>query len=404
MTTRILFVDDERNILDGLQRMLRPMRHHWTMSFVSSGNEALVAMQEQPFDVIVSDMRMPGMDGVELLTTVRKRYPETVRLVLSGHSDKETFFKAISPAHQYLTKPCSPDTLKQTIERALTLRQLLSRESLKKLVTQIRLLPSLPHIYLELLHELQSSDGSLKRVGSLIEQDIAMSVKVLKLVNSAFFGLPNHVSSPSQAVSLLGLDTIQSLVLMVGIFSQFEETFFRTQRSSLEQLQKHSLGTAVFAQALAKHEGLTKRGVDEAFIAGLLHDVGKLVLLANLPNQCTRVSQLIRENHVAPAVAEVSVLGATHAEVGAYLLGLWGFTDPIVEAGAFHHSPSVAKEHGFTVVTAVHVANIFEHRRRRTIVSDDWDRIDVNHLRNMELEEKLVHWHDTCMAIRLEGE
>lgn len=185
----ILFVDDESNVLDGLRRMLRPMRRDWSMNFVDSGEAALEHISHEGCDVIVSDMRMPGMDGVELLGTVGQECPKAVRIALSGHAEMEMLLESVCAAHQYLAKPCDDETLKATIERACALRDLLSDERLTGLVTQLDSLPSLPTLYTEVTEELARSDSSLARAGEIIGKDVAMSAKVLQLVNSAFFGL-----------------------------------------------------------------------------------------------------------------------------------------------------------------------------------------------------------------------
>jgi len=141
---RILFVDDEPNVLQGLQRMLRPLRDEWEMTFVSSGAEALQRLAQAPFDVIVSDMRMPNMDGAQLLTEVMQRHPEVIRIVLSGQANQEVVMKAVGPTHQYLAKPCDPESLKALVSQTSALRGLLTDATLKGLVASMKSLPSLP--------------------------------------------------------------------------------------------------------------------------------------------------------------------------------------------------------------------------------------------------------------------
>src|SRR5216683_1384998 len=230
MKKRILFVDDEVNVLQGLRRMLNPMRHEWEMVFVESGQEALALLAQAPCDVIVSDMRMPGsdmrmpgMDGTQLLTQVMERFPLTVRIILSGYADSAMILKAVGPVHQYLAKPCDAATLQLTIARACALRSLLADPTLQGLVAGMQTLPSLPTLYLEVLEAVQDPQGSLERVGDIMSRDISMTAKMLQLVNSAFFGLRRHVSNPGEAVKLLGLDTIKALILSMQVFSRFDQ-------------------------------------------------------------------------------------------------------------------------------------------------------------------------------------
>lgn len=190
MKIGILFVDDEPNVLRSIRRMLHGLRQEWDMKFVESGHEALSLLAKEAFEVIITDMRMPQMDGAQLLTEVKKQYPHMVRIVLSGHTDKDMILKSVQQAHQYLSKPCDAETLKSTISRTRARRSLLSQESLKRIVSKIDVLPSLPSLYAEIINELQSSDLSIQKIGQIISKDLGMTAKVLQMVNSAFFGIP----------------------------------------------------------------------------------------------------------------------------------------------------------------------------------------------------------------------
>jgi DNA-binding NtrC family response regulator len=140
---RILFVDDESRILDGIRRMMRTERERWEMEFALGGEAALLAFDSGNFDVVVSDMRMPGMDGATLLTHIRDRSPASVRIILSGHTELEAAIRAIPVAHRFLAKPCDAVALRETLERACTLQDLLSRAEIRRVVSTIGELPSL---------------------------------------------------------------------------------------------------------------------------------------------------------------------------------------------------------------------------------------------------------------------
>jgi len=355
MKKRILFVDDEPNVLQGLQRMLRPLRSEWDIAFASGGPEALQKLASEPFDVVVSDMRMPGMDGAQLLSEVRRLYPQTVRIVLSGHSNQEMILRSVGPAHQYLAKPCDAETLKSTVARACALHDLLANESLKKLVSQTNSLPSQPGVYAEMLRLLQSPSASIQEVSRLIADDVGMTAKILQLVNSAFFGLRRRVSDPAEAAVLLGIETIKALALSVRVFSLFPQPAIRGL--ALETVWKHSLATGTGAKHLAATEKLDRTSVDHAFLGGLLHDAGKLLLATNVPDRYAQAVALANHERIPLWQAEQTSLGATHAEVGAALLGIWGLPDPILEIIAFHHEPGKCPTTGFSTLTAVHVAD-----------------------------------------------
>lgn len=397
---RLLFVDDEPNVLQGLRRQLRGLAREWEMSFVQSGPEALEAMAAAPADVIVSDMKMPGMDGGQLLTEVSKRYPNTVRLVLSGQADREAILQLVGPAHQYLSKPCNPEELRAAITRALSLRDLLGSEQLKRLASRIRCLPSLPALHLELTEELQREEPSIERAGEIISQDIGMTTKILQLVNSAFFGLPHPVTDAKQAAGYLGLANLRALVLSLEVFSQFDQDSIL--QFSIEDLAQHCRVTGLRARRLAELENCEQNVGDQYFLAGLLHDVGELILAAGLPEQYTQVLRRAEESDKPVWQMEQAEFGATHAEVGAYLLGLWGMPNPVVEAVALHHRPAASSARGFSAVIAVHVADaltpeqVGSHGRRAD------NQIDLDCLRALGLEGRLGEWKQRCSQDHLE--
>jgi HD-like signal output (HDOD) protein/ActR/RegA family two-component response regulator len=397
MKKRILFVDDEVNVLQGLRRMLNPMRHEWDMVFAESGQEALALLAQTPCDVIVSDMRMPGMDGTQLLTQVMERFPLTVRIILSGYADSSMVLKAVGPVHQYLAKPCDAATLQVTVARACALRSLLADPTLQGLVAGMQTLPSLPTLYLEVLETVQDPRGTLERLGEIMSRDIGMTAKMLQLVNSAFFGLRRHVSSPVEAVKLLGLDTIKALVLSLQIFSRFDQK--QEGAFSLDVLWQHSLATSTCAKRIAQEEQQERHVADHAFMAGLLHDVGKLVLAANLPELYRAALVQVQEQGTTEWEAERALLGTTHAEVGAYLLGLWGLPDPIVEALAFHHYPSACPDQRFSPLTAVHIANALVHTEDSTEAGGSLAALDSAYVAQLGLSERLATWRpQPCRA------
>ena len=395
---QLLFVDDESKLLDGLQRLLRPMRHEWNMTFVTSGAEALKALEQAPFDVIVSDMRMPGMDGAQLLTEVQQRHPQIIRIVLSGQSDQERIYQSIGATHQYLSKPCESEVLKAVVMRACALRDLLGNDSLRRLVTGMKQIPSQPTLYAEIRREAESKTASIGAIGAIISKDMGMTAKILQLVNSAYFGLRGTVSTAEQAVNLLDLDTVQALVLTVHVFSQFTAT--HDSRFNMDRLWEVSMETGALARAIAKAEQASTLMTDQAYTAGLLHDVGILVLAANVMKQYDAMAKTAHDQGIPLWEVERQELGVTHADVGAYLLGLWGLGDPVIEAVAFHHHPSDCVGNTFSPLTAVHVANVLQEELSPRATGDVPSLIDVTYLDTLHLTDRLPHWREIAGTVR----
>lgn len=365
--------------------MLRPMRAEWEMEFVESGQQAIEAMNALPFQVIVSDMRMPGMTGAQLLTQIKDRYPKTVRLILSGHADKDLIMKCVGTAHQFLAKPCEPESLRAAIARACAFDSSVKSEKMKQLIAQMDCLPSIPSVLNEIVEKLRNDDCSLEDIGEIIAKDLAMTAKLLKLVNSAFFGLRREISNPSDAVSYLGLDTMKSLVLAVNAFSSFEGK--KTGPISLEGLWSHSLTVASVSKQIALSTGAGKAQVDEAFIAGMLHDIGKLALAVNLPQEYAKALDASKTLGIPGCAAEETAFGANHADIGGYLLSLWGLAPRVVDAITWHHEPMHGDLSGFTPLAAVHIANALTYEK-----TDGSARLDLQFVDKLALTENLESW------------
>ena len=394
MKKRILFVDDEPNILQGLKRMLRNQRHEWNMEFAESGAAALEMMEKDHYDAIISDMRMPGMDGAELLEQVKQRHPESVRFVLSGHSDQELVMRSVGPSHQYLSKPCDPEKLKALLTDTFALHELLASEKLRTLVSGMTSMPSMPDIYRRIVEAVQSEDVSITDIGRIIEQDMGMTAKVLQLVNSAYFGLSRQISSPAEAANFLGMEVLKSLVLANGIFSQFDEKLI--QKMSLQNHNIHSLAIAGAARKIAKAEGASPVITEQAFLGGLMHDMGMLLLATNVPEEYLAALALSKENQMGIIEAQKQVFGTTHAEVGAYMLGLWGIDDAVVTAVAYHHNPGNFPCKQFTPLTAVHAASIFISEKPMKTGLNTFEGKDLEYVESIGLAERLPAWQSLC--------
>jgi len=386
MSTSILFVDDEPQVLQAMRRTLHGMRNEWNMEFVSSGAAALESLARKPVDVIVSDMRMPGMDGWHLLAEVKTLYPQTVRLVLSGYADPEAIMRSVGTVQFYLAKPCEGAALKAAIAQAQTLKGLLTSDQLAKMVGGVGSLPSPPQSFQEIMACIQNPKASLADATRIIVRDAAMTANIMKLVNSAFFGTRRPVTSVDRAVAYLGLNTLGALVLGHGVFQSSAASTIAG--FSLDALWKHSQETALAARAIALAEKHPAEKVEDAFLTGLLHDVGKIVFATK----------------VGGDTADMAQMKPHHPAVGAYLLGLWGFPNSIVEAVAFHDTPSQASAPGpappagqnsaaaLGLPGIVHIADrlMHEHAEDAAVAADFG--IEPLFLANLGLEHRLPKW------------
>ena len=394
MKKRILFVDDETRVLAGLRRSLRRFRDRWDTDFAEGGQAALDLLDETTYDIVVSDMRMPGLDGYELLSTVRDKFPDTLRIVLSGQTDHETALKSVSISHQFLSKPCEGDLLRMILDRACAIRDLVIDPRHRQAISRLGSLPSAPSLYVELTEAMADERNSASDIGEIIEKDMGMTVKILQIVNSAYFGLSRDISDIRESVSYLGLGMIRSLALAEGAFSTLRGNEALTERDYVQE-QQHGMLTASIARAISPNKEIK----EEAMLAGMLHDLGYLLLATLFPAEFKRHREEL-SSCTSTEQEEAQAFGTTHGKLGAYLLGSWGLPIHVTEAVAFHHSPTAVEHTEFNAITAVHVASglISDLLPSRDFVPYR-SGIDLDYLDRLGLLNRLPEWRSIARDI-----
>lgn len=326
---RILFVDDEQNLLSGLRRLLRRKRGVWDMSFFLGAERALAEMESAPPDVVVSDMKMPGMDGAQLLAEVRRRYPRTSRMILSGHADRMSKISVVGPTQHFLAKPCDMDSLVRAIERILVLNDLVTDNTLADRLGGSSEVPGAPELFEEMLTVASSPLSSVTDILSAIEKDSEASTEVLRLANSLLFGLPTSVNTIAQAAGLLGLETVQGIALASAVYHASEND---PAGLDGQALHRRGLSVARAAVCMARAETWSESAVTDAFFAGLLFDVGLLWSARSDPQGWSRLLQARPVGLRDLALAEETAFGVTMARMSAFLLARWGFPETIISA------------------------------------------------------------------------
>jgi putative nucleotidyltransferase with HDIG domain len=382
----VLLVDDDQNLVRVFRLSAGEFAQDWDLYFATSAQEALVILSQYRMDVIITDIVMPGMDGNELLEVVSIRYPDMVRFALSGSADNSNRLQATRLAHQFIAKPCELAQVYMIVEQSLRLRDVLSDPQLLKIVTGIKRLPSLPDLYVRLIEELQSEEPTPRAVGDIIAKDVTMTAKILQLVNSAFFGLPGKVTSPQRAVTILGINTIKALVLSIQVFSEYQGSL--NPYFSIDELWRHSILTGNIARDLTQNLGGNTYVQGDAQVAGVLHDLGKLIQL-RIPgfHQKIRVS-----NGEILLESEYRAYGVSHAELGAYLLAIWGLPQSIVEAVAYHHTPTRQVSRTLSVTTVIHLANGLYHCMVDGKKSNPENYLDMTYLQEVGLVSRIPEW------------
>ena len=390
MKTRVLLVGEDQAPSEETRSAPGGEDAAWEFHCARSGPEALAVLAQSQFTAVVADLRLPGATGVQLLDEVVRRHPGVLRFIRSEIEDREATMQCVGTAHQFLLKPTEVQTLKSAVERALSFEVWLPNQSVQALIASFREIPSPPELYFQVVEALQSANASLEAVAALIGKDPAMTAKLLQLVNSAVFGLQLQVSQPLEAVMYLGVETTASLILLAHTFSYFDQ--LKLSDFSIESLWQHSLVTGQCARWIATIEAAGDEVNAQAFTGGLLHDLGKLALAVNRPEEFQRALSLTQETGFSLWETEREVFGVTHAEAGACLLSIWGLPAPIVEAVALHHTPALLLSRVFAPLTAVHVANVLGRADQSPVAEGSVAQVDLRYLEELGLASRLAEW------------
>ncbi|MEY4581361.1 MAG: hypothetical protein RL701_6064 [Pseudomonadota bacterium] len=349
---RVLFVDDEPLVLRALGRMTNALRTECEATFANSGEQAMELMAKGPFDVLVSDMRMPGMDGAAVLSQVERQYPATARIILSGYTHYEAALRALPVCHRFLSKPLRAEDLRVVLLRTVALHKMLADPALRELVGGAKDLPARPQVYFQLRTALANPSSSIRNLARIVERDAGVTGRLLRAVNNAFFAPSARITSAQQAVSQLGTEMLTGLVLSLECFGNFEDVLAECSIVP-SNVERKSFLTASITAELLSEQGQR----EDAFLAALLHDCGLLLAAARRPSMVTKAMQLSAAEQCSLAEAERRLWGTTHAEIGAYLLGLWGLPYTIVEAVARAYAPDQHTGSELDVAAAVYIAS-----------------------------------------------
>jgi HD-like signal output (HDOD) protein len=383
---RVLLVDTVPATLAQLQQALRQLRPQWDTAAATAPAAALSLLAQHRYDAIVSDIGVPVMDGPQLLAEVRDRHPNVVRLCLSDNPDDDAFLRAQPVTHQFLSKPCNAEHLCDVLERICALRDILQHPTIHELIGNLKALPATPQTFQALSAAIAQPNVHAADIAQIVSTDTALSVKVLQLANSAFYRRGVPVTSIQTAISYAGLEMIKSLALSACVFSALDASPTAIKR--LQDLQGRSLRKAHFARMLLRES----RHAEEAFTAALLLDIGQAVLALSAPEKFEQMMELARSSGRAWHEVELEVFGAAHPEVGAYLLGLWGLPLTLIEAVAYHHTPSRVQHAHTSVLAAVHVSDaIVDATADRP--AKLLDRLDASFVARTEVSRCLSAWN-----------
>jgi HD-like signal output (HDOD) protein/CheY-like chemotaxis protein len=382
---RILIIDDEPALLDSLTRVMRPLKNEWEIQVESSPKAALERLATERFDVVVTDLRLPVLNGVPVVSQVMERSPDSIRVTLSSPTEPPNQL-AFGPSHHVMARSTELEGLRETVERISRMRIRMHDENMRALISEIDGLPAMPAVCQELNRTLAQDDFSMRDVASVVEKDPALCAKILQLVNSPFFGLNRKLTQLHDAVSYLGTSMLKNLVASVTLWRTLEGV----RPSAIAQLSRVH-GRCQRVGGLARRiMGKDRLRAEEAFVSGLLHDIGVTMLIAYLPERYDRITAEMLNTGLSFYEVERSLYSVDHAEIGAHLLDAWGLPFQVLEAVAFHSSAPNLRHTRLEPADAVYIAQALLDARDRNQDLDEC--IDTTYLAQLGAQEQLTEW------------
>jgi HD-like signal output (HDOD) protein len=402
MHRHILFLATDPEEREGIQTHLAVAEADWETQVAATFDEAIAALQVRPVDAIVADHQAAEPSGARLLNWAAERYPGATRLILAESAEREEVLRLVLAPHHFLAKPVTPEVLRGTLQSAFLLDDAMPSEVLLTLASRIKVFPPLPSLYFRVLNELKSPDYSAQVVGEIVSRDLAMTTRLLQVINSGYYSLPRRITDLTEAVNLLGQEAVKSLIIGIHLFLQHEH--IKPLYFSISQLWRHSTAVALGARLITQMETGDSARADEAYTAGLLHDIGKLVLANNFEAQYNKVQRAARDSGRPLWAVETEEFGVSHAELGAFILGRWGMPVALLEATALHHQPGRLGRQEFSALTAVHVANAIEHQPRGAQDGDIPSTLDLPYLDSLHLTGLIDGWKECIRNGRISSE
>jgi len=332
--TKILFLDDDEMILDGFRRMLRYLQPDWELTFHKSGLDALKDLETVPFDLLVTDLRMPAMDGFTFLRKARELRPDVPRIVLSAFLSMENIYKVIPHAQRFLSKPTRLEILASTINRLVSIRTQAKPDSVSRILFGAGILRTSATTMNPVPGAGNGSNGERKFLEDTLMHNPAWTAESLR------FGLFTQGASAGDSVLLyemllsMGSQGAKALagVKIPGIFAGGDD-----ETLGATALARHCAGTGLLAAEWIKKRAGSQALAWKAQLAGLMHDIGKLVLMSSDPDRYRKVLALHKDQGKPLAEAEAAIFEVPHPVIGANILSVWGVPDDITIAVRDHH-------------------------------------------------------------------
>ena len=370
----------------------RALGKRWQLTTALDSSEALSKLDKETFSMLLVSSTVKSSDRASFEKEARRAMPRTPFIQFERQkSSEEIAFRSPQDNWQLQPKQSNTESIADQLARALLKQQLSNDPGLRLLVPKIKTLPSWRAVYHKVVKEINSPNGSLATVASLVEDDPILTARILKTANSAAFGFRRRISDPQQAVMLLGGERLKSILIFTVVLSVTE--YNQCHGFNPEKFWGHSVRSAELARKIMKSNTRDQELIDAAFTAGLVHDIGRLLMAVNIPNDYGEILAEIDGNETLLQREEYRKLETSHTELGTHILESWDLPYPILEAVLWHHNHERVPSDSCTPLSAVFAADaIIKEQRENPDQRSAFETLSYRKAKQIFGQEVIESW------------
>jgi len=396
LSISILMLDQQSELKNSLEKRFQKANNHYEILFTSSEDEVPIILENENIDILICEMSMLKNGGVQFFEDINQKHPDIIRFLFIEDDEQDLALKSMLHINHFIKKPVDANIICRFIDRIVNVRTVLGSEKLLLLSTRVNNLPSLPEVFFQLMEELQTECPSVPKISKLIEHDSSIASRIIQIVNSPAVGLSHRINNIEQAISLLGLIMTKTLVMYAGVNSYLHTPVHIL--ATAESINNHSFTIGNLAEAISMAETGSYALSQEAKMAGILNNIGYLLLLNN-PETQINIKNILYAEKQTLFEAERMHTSITHGEIGAYFLGIRGFNESLLEAIAYYYRPNVRPASGFNTLTSLHIANALTPSPLKSIIPCKKLQLDYHYIEKLGLIDRIETWQAIAQDI-----
>lgn len=386
--TNVLFVLKDRSQGNLYSENIPAIDSSWSVNIADNTKDAVDFVRGNDIDVIICDDEVADSKGLDVISSCSHERPGVLSFLRKSNSPTKEESIALSEKKVFvLPENLEEEGIYSHISRRVLLKSLSENLNLLSVIRKMKKMPTIPQLYHQITRELRKEDGSIEFVAGLISKEPSMATRILKAVNSPAYVLGYEITEVVHALLFLGKEATQAQILADSVFNSYPNQ--SVAGLNLQEVWKHSINVSAIARRISMSIDSNKKSAEIACTAGVVHDLGKVLMATNLPDHYQQAVNYAKEERVPLVQAEEKVFGTNHAQVAASLMGLWSIPFRILNSVAYHHNPTGTMKKPPTSAMALYIADGFENAKSKNVLGQN---IDENIIEDWGFTDQFEDW------------